>query len=370
MSDAIFSSEEWLRYTRHIQLPQIAAAGQTRLKKSRVLIVGAGGLGSPVALYLAAAGVGHITIIDGDTIDLTNLQRQILFSTEQVGQMKAVVACQRLLALNPDICVEAVTAHLRADNVERLISQVDLVVDCTDNFTARYLINDNCVALQKPWVFASIYQFSGQCALFTPASACFRCLFPEPPQILADCNAAGVLGVLPGLLGTLQANEAIKYLAGLHCALENNLLLVEALDVTTKKIRLAKNTACKVCGSNTTQQADNNRADVCLSAGAIVDTIAVDDFVQLQKNSTILLLDVRSLAEREAFHLDGIHIPLDELSQRVDELPRDKRIICYCQTGVRSQKAVVLLKDFELTASSLQGGIVAFLKVTLHTAAN
>ena len=224
-NNSLFSADEWLRYTRHIQLPQIGASGQSRLKHSRVLIVGAGGLGSPLALYLAAAGIGNITIVDGDTVEVTNLQRQILFSTNDIGQSKAAIAKAKLHALNPHIHVNAIEQHLSVDNVDGLIGESDLVVDCTDNFATRFLINDRCVQFKKPWVFASIFQFSGQCSLFTPQSACFRCLFPEPPKDAPDCNAAGVVGVLPGLLGTIEANEAIKYLAGIETTLENQLLI-------------------------------------------------------------------------------------------------------------------------------------------------
>ena len=190
--ETTFSSHEWLRYTRHLQLPNFGVAGQSKLKASHVLVVGAGGLGSPVCLYLAAAGVGHITIVDGDHVDITNLQRQIIFTTADIGQSKSVCAKDRLLSLNPEINVNAIEDHLSVDNASTLIGAVDLVLDCTDNFSTRYLINDTCVALKKPWVFASIYQFSGQCALFTPNSACFRCLFPEAPQNIDDCNKINV----------------------------------------------------------------------------------------------------------------------------------------------------------------------------------
>ena len=238
--DTTFTASEWLRYTRHIQLPQLGAEGQARLKQSHVLIVGCGGLGSPVSLYLAAAGVGHITLIDGDTVDITNLQRQILFGTEQVGENKAESGKQRLQDLNPDIDVSTVTSHLTPENAEDLITAADLVIDCTDNFSVRYLINDLCVENKKPWLFAAIHQFKGQCALFLPEEACFRCLFPEVSADVEDCNTAGVLGVLPGILGTFQATEAIQYLAGLPTPLKNNLLLVDALDFNFQKIKIIK----------------------------------------------------------------------------------------------------------------------------------
>lgn len=387
MNSLPFSPSEWLRYTRHLQLPQVGVEGQLRLKRARVLIVGAGGLGSPVSLYLAAAGLGHITIIDGDKIDLTNLQRQILFTTEQVGQSKAECAKQHLLALNPDIEVEAIAEHLSLNNAQALIEAVDLVVDCTDNFATRYLINDLCVLTKTPWLFASIYQFSGQCALFTPLknkqSACFRCLFPESPGAnVADCNTAGVLGVLPGLLGTLQANEVIKYLAGLPCPLENTLLMVEATDLEFKKIQLAKNPDCPVCSQKTVKLKESDYVMDGFMDGEQLNCSLSDKPEESESNNTIGLdaktflrykelpdycvLDVRGQQERESFNIGGEHIPLDELEQTLKGLNKDKTFLCYCQTGVRSLKAVKLLGEHHFSAQHLEGGLVNLLKSELN----
>ena len=358
-----FSEREWLRYTRHLQLPQLGVAGQRRLKNASVLIVGAGGLGSPVSLYLAAAGVGKITIVDGDSVDLTNLQRQIAFAEAQVGQAKAECARERLLSLNNDITVTAITEHFTLSNAEPLVAAADLVLDCTDNFATRYLINDTCVRLKKPWLFASIYQFSGQCALFTPASACFRCLFPDPPQGVADCNDAGVLGVLPGLLGTLQASEAVKYLVGLPLALENTLLMVETMDVSFNKIQLAKNPTCSVCSQVGASEVDSSHYEfVCNIDSVKPFEISLTDFSATRDNADCLVLDVRSDEERLGFHIGGEHIPLDVLDGQLKQLPKDKTILCYCQTGVRSHKASVLLNDAGWQAKSLQGGLVECLK--------
>jgi len=372
-SSSEFTSSEWLRYTRHLQLPQVGVNGQSRLKNAHVLIVGAGGLGSPVLLYLAAAGVGHISIIDGDTIDLTNLQRQILFTTNQVGQSKALCAKQQLLALNPEINVSAITKYLSLHNAKALIEEADLVVDCTDNFETRYLINDVCVLTKTPWLFASIYQFSGQCALFTPLksekSACFRCVFPEKPEAgLADCNATGVLGVLPGLLGTLQANEAIKFLAGLPCALENTLLLAEAETVDFRKIQLAKNTDCPMCAKQTLMLIeDDYYIDNSVSCSINQEregqhALSPEKFLHYRYQEQYCLLDVRDDNEREGFHIGGIHIPLDQLAESLSNLEKDKIILCYCQSGARSAKAVALLESRQFVAKHLDKGIVGLLK--------
>jgi molybdopterin/thiamine biosynthesis adenylyltransferase/rhodanese-related sulfurtransferase len=359
-----FSSEEWLRYTRHLQLPQIGVSGQKKLKQSKVLIVGAGGLGSPVALYLAAAGVGQITIVDGDYVDVTNLQRQIIFTTDQVGKSKALCAKARLLALNPSIKVVAIKEHLSVNNAEDLIKSADLILDCTDNFATRYLINDTCSQYKKPWVFASIYQFSGQCALFTENSACFRCLFPDPPTDIADCNTAGVLGVLPGLLGTLQACEAVKFLTGLPCPLENNLLMVEASDLIFKKIKLNKSNHCPLCADDThNYKIDvSNYAMTCDVNGDDETEVSTYKFNLSRELSSSVVLDVRGQNEREAFNIGGQHIPINLLAENLSLLDQNKTILCYCQTGIRSKQAAVLLKTNGFTVKSLRGGLATFLK--------
>ena len=359
-----FSSDEWLRYTRHLQLPQIGVSGQKKLKQSKVLIVGAGGLGSPVALYLAAAGIGQIIIVDGDHVDLTNLQRQIIFTTDQVGKSKAVCAQERLLALNPSILVSAITDHLSINNASDVIKHVDLVLDCTDNFATRYLINDVCSQYKKPWVFASIYQFSGQCALFTEKSACFRCIFPDPPTDIADCNTAGVLGVLPGLLGTLQASEAIKFLTGLPCPLENNLLMVEASDLTFRKIKLNKSNHCPLCGDDP----QNHKIDfadydmVCEIDNISNMEISTSEFNSSRQLNNFVVLDVRAQDEREAFNIGGQHITLDLLADNLALLDKNKVVLCYCQTGVRSKKAANYLDQIGFSVKSLKGGLASFLK--------
>ena len=360
-----FSGREWLRYTRHIQLPEVGAAGQLKLKQARVLIIGLGGLGAPVSQYLTAAGIGRLTLVDGDSVDLSNLQRQVVFSTDQVGQNKAVCAAQRLSGLNPDITIAPVSENLSEDNARGLVDAADLVIDCTDNFATRYLINDYCALLGKPWVFASIHTFSGQCALFTPETACFRCLFPAPPAAVADCNSAGVIGALPGLLGALQASEALKYLLDLPVPLKNNLLLVNAADLSFRAIKLARDPNCPCCGNVAQLVADTDYLPPVCSAendSAETDRLAAAQFEQLRRKESVQVLDVRGAAERAAFSLGGLHIPLDELPVRVNELDKSKTILCYCQSGIRSGKAATLLRSqgFE-NAFSIRGGLVAIL---------
>lgn len=367
-----FSASEWLRYTRHIQLPEVGAAGQLKLKQSHILVIGTGGLGSPVALYLAAAGIGHLTLVDGDVVDTSNLQRQIIFEHGQVGQPKALAARERLLRINPDIRVDAVEAFLSVENAAELVGSADLVVDCTDNFSARYLINDYCCAIGRPWVFASIQKFFGQCALFTPGNACFRCLFPEPPINVEDCNSAGVIGVLPGLLGVLQANEAIKYLLGLPTPLQNHLLLVDALNLEFRSIQLTRSDNCAACGNlagapdlprEAPPQCSLDTRDIDTREGTRLNP---EDFRNRHRQGDCVLLDVRSPTERQAFHIGGQHIPLDELPQRLAELEGVETVLCYCQSGVRSGKALALLEELGFNGASLDGGLLAWLRYTLE----
>lgn len=359
-----FSSNEWLRYTRHIQLPQIGPEGQTRLKQSTVLIIGCGGLGSPVALYLAAAGVGHIILVDGDSVDVTNLQRQILFDSQSVGQLKSTAGKNRLHALNPEIKITAITDSLTLDNAPSLIQQSDLILDCTDNFATRYLINDTCAKFKKPWVFASIHQFSGQCALFTPETACFRCLFPDTPTEVPDCNAAGVLGILPGMLGLFQANEAIKYLTGLPTPLKNTLLLIEAIDLTFRKIKLSKANDCVVCQQKKSpEQLQSYYQVMCQSDSNDENQISPQQFESIKDKSNTLLLDVRTEAERTAFHIGGLHIPLSKLDQNLEQLDKSKTVVCYCQSGIRSLKACQQLQQHGFKSISLNSGLSGLLKL-------
>ena len=372
MADTFFSAEEWLRYTRHIQLDEVGPAGQKKLKQAHVLIIGMGGLGAPVALYLAAAGVGKLTLVDGDRIELSNLQRQIVFDTSQAGGLKVTAAQQRLLALNPDIDVDVISEHLNQGNARALIEPANIVVDCTDNFTARYIINDCCSLLEKPWVFAGIQQFSGQCSVFFPGRdrACFRCLFPQQPKAAQDCNSLGVLGVLPGLLGVIQTNEVLQILLQGESSLDQQLLLIDARKLSFKKVKLQQDSDCLCCQSPESQIVYSAEAvsPVCMTEGRNPvqgQEVSPEQFMVQRKQPDYLVLDVRSVEERELFSLGGVHIPLTELEQRYPELDGDKTILCYCQSGGRSSQAQNILQQLGMNqVYSLRGGIVNVLKTS------
>jgi adenylyltransferase/sulfurtransferase len=361
-TDGIFSASEWSRYSRHVQLPKFGAEGQIRLKNSRVLIVGAGGLGSPVSLYLAAAGVGHITIIDHDEVELSNLQRQIAFDEAKIGQGKSAATAERLNRLNSDLSIVPVRQALTTENASTLIGDADLILDCTDNFSARYLINDTCKRMAKPWLFASIHQFSGQCALFTPETACFRCLYPDFPDDVEDCNAAGVLGVLPGLLGCFQAAEAIKYLVGIESPLKGCIQLVDVINLQFQRIALTKTPGCSVCDNPSSQSADLiNRAAHCDEILSEIE-VAPDVFSKLVSSESTHLIDVRSHSERVAFHLGGVNIPIDDVSSHDFSAMKDGLLLFYCQSGQRSLQAAKIMKGAGYKSASLLGGISQFLK--------
>lgn len=317
-------------------------------------------MGCPVSLYLTAAGVGSITIVDHDTVDLSNLQRQVLFRANDVGKNKAASAIAHLKALNSDIQLSAVDEALSASNANSLINDADLVLDCTDNFATRYLINDTCWALGKTWIYASIWQFSGQCAIFNANTACFRCVFPKPPSSTENCNENGVLGVLPGMLGTIQASEAIKYLCQLPTALEGKLLLYDALKLESQKIGFQTDAKCICCSEHQVlaQVLAQDYADLN-DSHKLVKTreLTVERFLEQKKDKNVTVVDVRSTDERDQIHYEGMHIPLDELEARAFELQKDHAIICYCESGKRSLKAVGTLSELGFNAKSIKGGL-------------
>ena len=361
---ASLSQQELLRYNRHLILPEVGLAGQTRLKNARVLLVGAGGLGSPTALYLAAAGVGHLGLVDFDAVDLSNLQRQILHGTSDVGRSKLESARRRLTDINPHVELATYEARLGAGNALQLIAGYDLVVDGTDNFTTRYLVNDACVLLGVPNVYGSIFRFEGQASvLATPDGPCYRCLFRSPPPagLVPSCAEGGVLGVLPGLVGTIQATEALKLLLGAGEPLIGRLLLIDALRMEFKTVKLRKDPDCPACGTReiTTLREE---APACATsdpgdAAEITPRELADRLADGDRD--LLLVDVREPHEWEICHLDGATLlPLGELPESVANLPSDREVVIYCKGGVRGAKAVSFLKNRGFSrVRNLTGGI-------------
>jgi sulfur-carrier protein adenylyltransferase/sulfurtransferase len=368
-----FNKQEWLRYTRHIQLSKFGSQGQLKLKKSHVVIVGAGGLGCPAALYMAAAGVGRISIVDGDIVDLTNLQRQIAYTIEDVGQEKAVCLAQRVSAMNDQISVVPIVQNLSLENAQDILADADIVLDCTDNFATRYLINDTCYKHQVPWVMASIGQYNGQTTLFSQNTGCFRCLFPKYPQGVQDCNSSGVLGVLPGQLALLQATEALKYLVGLATPLEGQLLLVDALEVSQQKFKLAASESCSLCGlvDDKSPHIDALQAfyqmEACELEPSLLEVDA-DSFNAMRASAQVI--DVRSEQERESFHIGGEHIELGQILEGAFVPSMHQTVVFYCQSGMRSLKAAqYLVEKYQETEQikivSLEGGLKKWLQKQL-----
>ena len=356
-----FSSAERLRYQRHFQLAGFSAAGQEKLKHARVLIVGVGGLGCPAAQYLAAAGVGRLTLLDADDVSLSNLQRQILFTVDDVGAPKALVAKRRLEQLNNDITITAITELLNPANAATLIAQSDLIIDCTDNFHTRFLINDVCAAYKKPWLYSSVLGFSGQLGLFAPGKACFRCVFPEVSEV-ADCNQAGVLGVVPGLLGVLQATEAIKFLTDLPGSISNQLMQIDALAMSFKSIKLSRDEDCVICSGLKGWQ--DNLTDYH-SQGYLPEytsrELTSGDVARQLKNNTIVLIDVRSTQEHQQDNIGGESVPLELITSGQYCINSDQQYLFYCQSGARSMAAVIYLLNNNINnVWSLSGGLTAW----------
>jgi len=360
--------EETARYSRHLIMPEVTVEGQRRLKAARVLCIGAGGLGSPAALYLAAAGVGTIGIVDFDEVDLSNLQRQILHGTKDVGRDKVESARDRLRDINPEIDLELHQCRLCSENASQIVSKYDLIVDGSDNFATRYLSNDVCVFEAKPNVYGSIFRFEGQTTVFAPhlGGPCYRCLFPEPPppESVPNCAQAGVLGVLPGIIGTLQAIEAIKLIIGIGEPLIRRLLHFDALKVKFRELNLRRDPQCPVCGDNPTIFSPIDYDQFC---GARVDDSAPAISVQelkrkMDAREVFQLIDVREALEYEIARIDGARlIPLGEIAERIDELERDQPIFVHCHSGQRSAQAVGLLQQRGFSnVYNVEGGIDAW----------
>jgi sulfur-carrier protein adenylyltransferase/sulfurtransferase len=363
------SAAELSRYHRHLALPELGAAGQERLKNARVLVVGAGGLGSPAALYLAAAGVGTLGLVDCDRVELSNLQRQVLFDSADVGRLKAEAARERLLALNPEITVIAHALTLRADNVLQVLRGYDLALDGTDRLTTRYLVNDACVLLGKPLVSAAIHRFEGHAMTYVPGRGpCYRCLFPEAEEgVVASCAQAGVLGVLPGVLGTIQATEAIKVVTGIGQPLLGRLAVYDALELRFVELPFTRRADCAVCGERPTITAPRDAGELCdsitlssvrrLTAAALRDQLASD-----RASAELVVIDVREPREFNTRHLEGAcNIPLGELARRFGELSDGRKPVFVCRSGRRSLTACALAVRAGIEAPAhLEGGLLAW----------
>ena len=359
---------EVARYGRHLVLPEVGPEGQLRLRAASVLVVGAGGLGSPLALYLAAAGVGRIGLVDFDRVELSNLQRQILYGTSDVGRPKVAAALERLADVNPHVSLQCHEARFSVDNALELVCDYDVIVDGTDNFPTRYLVNDACVLSGKPNVYGSIFRFEGQVSVFSAGRGpCYRCLFPEPPDAGAvpSCAEGGVLGVLPGVIGTLQATETLKWILGRGDSLCGRLLLFDALEMRFREVELRRDPACPVCGeAPTIRELVATAADSC-AAEAPRPTTEIDVRElqgRLQSGKQPCLLDVRTPEEWSICRLPGARlIPLQELEGRVDEIDRDREIVVYCHIGLRGSAAAELLRNRGYSRVwNLVGGIDAW----------
>ena len=369
------SRDEILRYSRHLLIPEVGLEGQRKLKNASVLIIGTGGLGSPVSLYLAAAGIGRIGLVDYDTVDSSNLQRQVIHGTSTVGKLKVESARTKLLDLNPDIQIDVYNEPYTSENALRIAKDYDIILDGTDNFPTRYLTNDVAVFLGKPNVYASIYRFDGQVSVFyAKEGPCYRCLFPEPPPpgLVPSCAEGGVLGVLPGTIGTLQATEALKVLLGIGEPLIGKLLLYNALDMSFDFVKLKKNPNCRVCGPNADIKELIDYEEFCGvpshdheegSAGASWD-ITVTELAERVKTNHLKLIDVREPHELEISRLpNATNIPLGQLAARLSELDSAEDLVLFCKSGARSTRALELLTSAGFKkVKNLKGGINAWAK--------
>ncbi|MGB7211396.1 MAG: molybdopterin-synthase adenylyltransferase MoeB [Gemmatimonadales bacterium] len=363
------TNAELIRYSRHLVLPEIALEGQQKLRRARVLLIGAGGLGSPAALYLAAAGIGTLGLVEFDRVDLSNLQRQILHGTSAVGHPKLESAVSRLSDLNPQVTLEAIDGRIAAANAREIIRGFDIVLDGSDNFPTRYLVNDACVLEGKPLVYGSIFRWEGQVSVFhPPAGPCYRCLFadPPPPGLVPNCAEGGVVGVLPGIVGSLQALEAIKWIVGAGIPLIGRLLRFDALKLEFRELALSRDPACPVCGEHptVTELIDYDAFCGLVPAGAdaALDITSVELSAALAGDAPPLLVDVREDWEWAVGHLDGsLHLPLGELPGRMHELDTRRDIVTICHRGVRSVRAKELLHAAGFAhVRSLAGGIAAW----------
>jgi adenylyltransferase/sulfurtransferase len=368
------TTDDLSRYSRHLILPEVGMEGQRRLKAARVLCVGTGGLGSPLALYLTAAGIGTLGLVDFDVVDASNLQRQIIHSTRDIGRKKIDSAEEKLSALNPAITIVKHETMLTSANALDILKDYDVVADGTDNFPTRYLVNDACVLLGKPNVYGSIFRFEGQASVFaTEAGPCYRCLYPEPPPpgLVPSCAEGGVLGILPGLVGVIQATEVIKLILGKGDSLVGRLLLVDALNMRFRELKLRKNPECPVCGDHPTVTALIDYEHFCGIIPEIpqeknlkngIPQLTVKELkARRDSGEDIFLLDVREPYEVQIAQIGGKVIPQNDVPQRLAEIPRDREIVVHCRSGARSQRIAEFLKQSGYqNVVNLAGGILAW----------
>jgi adenylyltransferase/sulfurtransferase len=363
---------EIARYSRHLIMPEVGMDGQKRLKAASVLLIGAGGLGSPLGLYLAAAGVGRIGLVDFDVVDFSNLQRQVLHGTPDVGRPKLQSARDRLRAINPDVRLDLYETRLSSANALQLFEPYDIIIDGTDNFPTRYLVNDACVLLTKPNVYGSIFRFDGQASVFYPGKGpCYRCLYPEPPPPgeVPSCAEGGVLGILPGLIGCIQATEAVKLILGKGEPLVGRLVLYDALAMAFREFRVRRNPKCPICGDHPTiarlidyDQFCGVRGQEATPVSADGETTVDELKARLDRGERVFILDVRNPEEFQICRIPGSSLlPLPELARRFGELDREREMVVHCKSGVRSRRAIAFLRQQGFTKlSNLQGGILAW----------
>ena len=368
------TTDDLSRYSRHLILPEVGMEGQRKLKAARVLCVGTGGLGSPLALYLAAAGIGTLGLVDFDVVDASNLQRQIIHSTKDIGRKKLDSAAEKLSALNPALNIVKHNTMLSSANAMDILKDYDIVADGTDNFPTRYLVNDACVLLNKPNAYGSIFRFEGQASVFaTKDGPCYRCLYPEPPPpgLVPSCAEGGVLGILPGLVGVIQATEVIKLILGKGNPLIGRLLLVDALGMRFRELKLRKNPECPVCGENPTVKelidyehfcgiVPESKEEKAVKNG--ITQLSVKDLKQrIDAGENVFILDVREPYEYQIAQIGGKLIPQNDVPQRLAEIPRDREIVVQCRSGARSQKIAEFLKQSGYQqVVNLAGGILAW----------
>jgi len=369
---AALTNEEIARYSRHLILPEVGMEGQLKLKRAKIIMIGAGGLGAPVGLYLAAAGVGRIGIVDFDVVDASNLQRQVIHGTSDLGRKKLDSAADRIRDINPNVTVDKFDASLTSENALEILKDYDIVIDGTDNFPTRYLVNDACVLLKKPNVYGSIFRFEGQATVFAYQDGpCYRCLYPEPPPpgLVPSCAEGGVLGILPGIIGLIQATEAVKLILGIGEPLKGRLLLYDALGMRFRELRLRRDRNCPVCGEHPTVTKLIDYQEFCglrpatnqpAPAEGVIDPIEVKQ--KQDRGDNFVLIDVREPYEYQIAKIPGARlIPLGELPKHLDELDREADIVVHCKSGGRSQKAVDLMKQRGFKhVRNMVGGILAW----------